>query len=49
MGIAWDVCIDIAREAVEMNLSGKSPSKIYDLITKKYQDYGEPTPTPEPK
>jgi cytochrome c-type biogenesis protein CcmH/NrfF len=32
-----------------MNLSGKSPKKIYDLIVKKYGDFGDPTPTPEPK
>ncbi|WP_051633432.1 PCYCGC motif-containing (lipo)protein [Bacillus sp. UNC41MFS5] len=48
-GISCDTCIDIARDAVEMHLSGKSPNKIYQLITGKYEDIGEPTPTPEPK
>lgn len=48
-GISCDTCIDIARDAVEMHLDGKSPKKIYDLITKKYEDFGDPTPTPEPK
>lgn len=48
-GIGCDTCIDIARDAVEMHVDGKSTKKIYDLITKKYEDYGEPTPTPEPK
>jgi len=32
-----------------MHLGGKNPTKIYDLISKKYADFGEPTPTPEPK
>jgi cytochrome c-type biogenesis protein CcmH/NrfF len=32
-----------------MNQSGKSPKEIYDLITEKYGDLGEGTPTPEPK
>lgn len=32
-----------------MHLNGKSPEKIYKLITEKYEDLGEPTPTPEPK
>jgi hypothetical protein len=32
-----------------MHLDGKSPVKIYDLITRKYEDLGYPTPTPEPK
>jgi len=32
-----------------MHLNGKSPEKIYHLITEKYKDIGEPTPTPEPK
>ncbi|AZU63294.1 hypothetical protein CHR53_19630 [Neobacillus mesonae] len=32
-----------------MHVDGKSPKKIYEYITKKYEDFGEPTPTPEPK
>jgi hypothetical protein len=23
--------------------------EVYDLLTRKYEDIGEPTPTPEPK
>ncbi|WHY84606.1 PCYCGC motif-containing (lipo)protein [Neobacillus novalis] len=48
-GISCDTCVDIARDAVDMHLDGKSPKKIHDLITKKYENYGDPTPTPEPK
>jgi len=32
-----------------MHLDGKSPKDIYKLITAKYKDLGDPTPTPEPK
>ncbi len=32
-----------------MHLQGKSQKEIYHLITEKYKDLGEPTPTPEPK
>jgi len=32
-----------------MHLSGKSPKEIYKLITEKYSDLGEGTPTPAPK
>jgi len=48
-GISCDVCVDITNDAVQMHLDGKSNKEIYDLIVKKYEDVGEPTPTPEPK
>jgi hypothetical protein len=32
-----------------MNLSGKKPKEIYQLINEKYGNLGEGTPTPEPK
>ena len=32
-----------------MHQAGKSPKKIYELINKKYEDFGEATDTPEPK
>ena len=48
-GIGCDTCIDIARDAVEMHLEGKSPKDIYHLITEKYNDLGDGTPTSEPK
>jgi hypothetical protein len=32
-----------------LHLDGKSPKKIYELITGKYGNAGDPTPTPEPK
>ncbi|MBT2656554.1 hypothetical protein J7E81_15140 [Bacillus sp. ISL-18] len=32
-----------------MHLNGKSPQKIYELISEKYKDLGEATPTPQPK
>jgi hypothetical protein len=32
-----------------MHLDGKKPKEIYQLIVEKYKDFGEPTPTPEPK
>lgn len=32
-----------------MHLNGKSPQKIYELISGKYKDLGEATPTPQPK
>lgn len=32
-----------------MHQDGKSAKEIYHLITEKYKDAGEPTPTPEPK
>jgi hypothetical protein len=32
-----------------MHLNGKSPKKIYELISEKYKDLGEGTPTPQPK
>lgn len=48
-GVSCDTCIDIARDAVEMHLDGKEPKKIFDLIEGKYEDLGEPTPTPEPE
>jgi hypothetical protein len=32
-----------------MHNDGKDPKEIYRLITTKYKDAGEPTPTPEPK
>jgi rRNA processing protein Krr1/Pno1 len=41
--------VNIAREAVDMHLQGKSPKEIYNLITTKYEDLGDPTPTPAPK
>ncbi|MBM4762256.1 hypothetical protein GNT69_08080 [Bacillus sp. B15-48] len=31
-----------------MNQNGKDIQEIYDLITKKYEKYGVPTPTPAP-
>ncbi|WP_348981230.1 PCYCGC motif-containing (lipo)protein [Bacillus sp. DNRA2] len=49
MGIACDICVVIANEATEMHLDGKDRKEIYNYITKKYDDYGEPTPTPVPK
>jgi rRNA processing protein Krr1/Pno1 len=41
--------VNIAREAVDMHLSGKSPKEIYHLISGKYSNLGEATPTPAPK
>ncbi|NMD71808.1 hypothetical protein HHO41_16035 [Bacillus sp. DNRA2] len=32
-----------------MNKDGKSLKEINSYITKKYEDFGEPTPTPTPK
>jgi cytochrome c-type biogenesis protein CcmH/NrfF len=32
-----------------MNQDGKSSKEIYDLVTEKYGNLGEGTPTPEPK
>lgn len=32
-----------------MHDNGKNPKEIYQYITEKYKDAGEPTPTPEPK
>lgn len=32
-----------------MHLSGKDSKEIYHLITGKYKNLGDPTPTPEPK
>lgn len=48
-GITCDICVNIANDAVQMHQSGKSPKEIYSLIKEKYSQYGEPTPTPEPK
>ncbi|MBM7651591.1 PCYCGC motif-containing (lipo)protein [Neobacillus cucumis] len=48
-GISCDTCINIARDAVELHLNGDSSGKIYQLITDKYKNLGEATPTPEPK
>jgi Protein of unknown function with PCYCGC motif len=48
-GISCDICINIAQDAVQMHLDGKNPKEIYHLITEKYKDMGDPTPTPEPK
>jgi hypothetical protein len=31
-----------------MHLSGKSPKDIYHLISEKYKDLGDSTPTPAP-
>jgi hypothetical protein len=41
--------VEIAREATEMYQDGKELKEINRLITKKYESYGEPTPTPVPK
>lgn len=32
-----------------MSQDGKDKKEIYRLITTKYESYGTPTPTPEPK
>lgn len=48
-GITCDICVDIANDAVQMHESGKNPKEIYSLIKEKYSQYGDPTPTPEPK
>lgn len=32
-----------------MHQDGQSIKKINELITEKYADYGEPTPTPKPE
>lgn len=49
MGISCDICVVIANEATEMYLADKDLKEINSFITKKYEDYGEPTPTPVPK
>jgi hypothetical protein len=41
--------VKIAREATEMYQDGKDRKDINKLILEKYEDYGEPTPTPVPK
>lgn len=48
-GISCDICVNIAQDAVQMHLDGKNPKEIYQVITEKYKDMGDPTPTPEPK
>ncbi|MED4228653.1 PCYCGC motif-containing (lipo)protein [Neobacillus cucumis] len=48
-GISCDTCINIARDAVELHLNGDSSGEIYQLITEKYKNLGEATPTPKPK
>jgi predicted small lipoprotein YifL len=49
MGISCDICVIVANEATEMYQDGKDRKEIYRLITTKYKDQGEPTPTPVPK
>lgn len=49
MGVAWDICVVIAREATDMYKDGKELKEINKTILEKYKSYGTPTPTPVPK
>ena len=47
-GSTWDICVNIAREAVQMHKDGKTPKEIYSKIQAEYKSDGQPTPTPMP-
>lgn len=47
MGIACDICVEIANEAADMYQEGKELKDIQNQIIKTYSKFGESTPTPE--
>ena len=47
-GMACIICVDVARDAMQLNASGARVSDIRAAVESKYAAYGQQTPTPAP-